>query len=1368
MRAGLLAVMAVAAIALMLAYLVLALEWRSRPFLGVTVTHTMTVAAGNSATGGTWAGREAGLDTGDLILSIDGQAVVGPESRYYGEVLGGLRAGDEVTVVFSRAGDAPGLTPHTGAICAQGLAGAGCYEVTYPLTRLPDGDFLAFFLIPFASGILVLMTGLVVLRLRAWEPMAFVVVALCFLLATHMAGIFDLGSTHRLSAVWMGSGMLLAGILVTLGLAFPTPINAFYKLPWLRFAPLAASAALAAFVISRYYAETPAQNGFSAQVTGLALIVGLVTLAALLFFYQRPRAVDVVTRDQANTVFIGVSLAMAPALVWLLSVIFNALGGRTNLTFSIEATMPFFITPAFSLAYAVLQYRRFDTDRVISRAIAYSIMLVALIAGYFLLVAGASLFTTDAIQASDPLLVALAIFVISVLFIPVRTQLQRRIDAIYYRTRRNYQDRLESFARRLPSLVDTESIIKAFRALLDDTIQPSSAFIFLVNREDGKYHAYGSPEPETDIQFTGDSGAVTLLKRGDATIYLEASRPWPPELRVDRARLTILQTRILAGLGSGDTMYGMISIGPPRSGADMYNYEELRFINNLIGQISVAIERSQVINSLERRVTELSVLSQVGQAVNFAIEFDDLLELISAQIDKLIPSPYFYIVLHEPATNQLHFAFFLEDDERDREKENKRWAMGNDLFSEVIEKSHLIRVTDYARTMAQHNYQNSFENPNIKAWMAVPLVAGPRTLGVMAIGDSHPTRAYNEDQVRIFTDIGALASTSLDKARLFTETNIRARQLEVLNNISQQLVAAEADVEQLLELITSSAVDILNAEAGSLLLTSEDGSGDLEFKAAVGGTGHELLGTRLPAGFGLVGEVAQSGLPVISNDTSKDERWEGEVAKEGFRTNSVLAVPLIAKNNTVGVLEVLNKLDGTVYVEEDVNLLTTFASQAAVALDNARLLRSTDEQLARRVQELESLERLDRELNTTLDLNKVAEITVRWAITNSGAMAGLLGIPDESETRLIILSSYGYSAEELNTFLEDGTWPMNRGIVRRVARTRQPDLAPDVSIDPDYTPTLTNSLSQITVPMISGDELNAILILEKNQEPRLSLLDLYPVQRLAEHAAIAIANARLYAELTRANESKSEFVAFAAHELKNPLASIKGYADLIRSGMTGDISGQQRDFLGIIRSNADRMQNIIDDLRDVAARDANKLQVDLEPINFRSVVIDTLIPFQNQLEEKEQVIINLVGENLPLVMGDHKRLLQVMTNFVSNAHKYSPPGATITIGAEIIERYISRRNKAMGTVLHAWVQDTGIGLSKEDMNRIFQEDYFRSDNELAREQKGTGLGMMITKSLIDSHNGEVWVESELGKGSAFHFVIPLAVEESRQTEPASD
>jgi signal transduction histidine kinase len=840
----------------------------------------------------------------------------------------------------------------------------------------------------------------------------------------------------------------------------------------------------------------------------------------------------------------------------------------------------------------------------------------------------------------------------------------------------------------------------------------------------------------------------------------------------------VLKAYLIVPIVGTEQLNGFVIIGPPRNAQNnTYDHEEVRFIDNLTSQFAIATERSQVIESLEQRVRELDVLSQVGQAVNFTIEFDDLLELIYAQTSKLVDAPNFYIALYEERIDQMYFAFLLEDNERYNVREGIRQDLGDDLFSMVIKENNPRRVTNFQQETETRRASLDMVRNDLYAWMGVPLSAGRRKIGVMAAGKTRPGSEYTDEKFKIFRDIGALAATSLDKANLFNQTKMRERQLTVLNDISRQLVATESDVERLLEIIMNSAVEILNAEAGSLLLDTEDDTRDLEFRVVIGGAGEDLLGTRISRGKGIVGEVVETGEPIIVNNTADDPRHMQEVSDE-FISKSLMAVPLKAKEGVIGVLEIINKKDGTPFLEEEAELLTTFAGQAAIAIENARLFQMTDRQLSQRVEELETLERIDSELNRTLDLAEVADITVRSTMDTLDADAGALGIVQKSPPRLQIVAIKGYKEADYPDGADGLYWPLDSGIVGRVMRSQQADIAMDVNQDPDYNSKLANSNSQITLPMVSGDEVNAILILEKNTQPRFSLPDWAFAQRIAEHASIAIANAQFYAALMQANESKSEFMGFVAHELKQPLTAVIGYADVLK-GMSGDGESQQRNFAQVIHSNAQRMRTMISDLRDAARMESNQFSVDVEPMNIHHAIVETLQPFVRILEEKNQEIVNDVPEDLPLVIGDQKRLVQVLTNLVSNAHKYSPAETTIRIYARHIDNYTDKRGKKRGEMIQISVEDEGLGISEEDQKRLFKERYFRSTNKEAMDQPGTGLGMMLTQGIIEQHDGEIRVDSTLGEGSTFSFVIPVADEEKMrrdagestdepQTEPASD
>jgi signal transduction histidine kinase len=415
----------------------------------------------------------------------------------------------------------------------------------------------------------------------------------------------------------------------------------------------------------------------------------------------------------------------------------------------------------------------------------------------------------------------------------------------------------------------------------------------------------------------------------------------------------------------------------------------------------------------------------------------------------------------------------------------------------------------------------------------------------------------------------------------------------------------------------------------------------------------------------------------------------------------------------------------------------------------------TDQQLSMRVSELETMERIDVELNRSLDLTKVARITVEWALENSSARAGMLGVVTGDPAMLEIVFSTGYETEDLPQGATGRLLPLDRGIVSRVMRTRQPELVTDVNFDRDYVPSLRGGLSQITIPMLSGGNVNAMLILETNTEPRLRLADLPFLQRLAEHASIAIVNAQLYTELDRANSSKSEFVSFVAHELKNPLTSIRGYSEFLLGPQMGALSDMQKNFVTTIRSNAERMNTLVSDLNDVTKLQTNNMRIDPAPVSFRRIVEETVRPLQKQIEDKGQTLALEFPADLPPIYADEGRMIQVLTNLLSNAHKYTPENGHITIRAEVRNDLRDANGKPLPPQLVASVVDTGIGMSEEDLAKLFTP-YFRSDNPLAHAQPGTGLGMAITRGLIERHGGEMRVTSRLGEGTTFAFTIGLA------------
>jgi signal transduction histidine kinase len=261
------------------------------------------------------------------------------------------------------------------------------------------------------------------------------------------------------------------------------------------------------------------------------------------------------------------------------------------------------------------------------------------------------------------------------------------------------------------------------------------------------------------------------------------------------------------------------------------------------------------------------------------------------------------------------------------------------------------------------------------------------------------------------------------------------------------------------------------------------------------------------------------------------------------------------------------------------------------------------------------------------------------------------------------------------------------------------------------------------------------------------------LERLAAHAAAAIFSAQLYAEVQAANQAKSEFISFVAHELKTPMTSIRGYTDLIAQGAVGPVSPPQANFLATIRANADRMAALVSDLNDVSRIDSGRLRLDFSGCALGEALQEVIESLHSQIDAKEQKLSLEIPSDLPLVWADRGRLIQILTNLVSNAHKYTAAGGALRIAAE---RSTNRWDPAgPPDVVHCLVQDSGFGISPQEQKDIFQK-FFRSADRLVRDLPGTGLGLHITRNLVELQGGRIWFESEMGHGTTFHFTLPVA------------
>jgi PAS domain S-box-containing protein len=232
-----------------------------------------------------------------------------------------------------------------------------------------------------------------------------------------------------------------------------------------------------------------------------------------------------------------------------------------------------------------------------------------------------------------------------------------------------------------------------------------------------------------------------------------------------------------------------------------------------------------------------------------------------------------------------------------------------------------------------------------------------------------------------------------------------------------------------------------------------------------------------------------------------------------------------------------------------------------------------------------------------------------------------------------------------------------------------------------------------------------------------------------------------------ASRAKSEFLANMSHELRTPLNSIMGFSDLILEEHAGPLTDQQKRFLSNILAAGEHLLALINDILDLTKIEAGKTELEIDKHNLNTLIKGVAVLF-NQEALKRSMKFNIdIDDNISSITADGQRLKQVVVNLLSNAFKFTPDGGSVSILAKRIEG----AGKEMA--IEITVEDTGIGISEDDQKRLFQP-FQQLDSTFTKKYPGTGLGLNLCKKLVELHNGKIWVESELGKGSKFKFVIP--------------
>jgi signal transduction histidine kinase len=1305
---------------------IFALRWSQAPFLGVLFYPRLVATDNNNPT---WQARQLGMQIGDRLLAIDDIPISSGRDLYL--FLGQRERNDSVLLNIERATAQPESLSDTLAVS---------------LSNFKWPDLFIFFWLPFLIGLIYLALGITVYRLRGTEQGANIFLVFCILVSVLAGGIFDQNTLHFLTPIWAIAFPLTGAALVHLALVFPKPTRLSRRKPWLPLIPYGVALILGSANIYSFYFFPEPRLYLTIRFWNFGLIGVSMALFLILQLNARLATISSLVRQQTSIIFWGSIIAFSPAAIWVI-----ATGMDVQLPFVWPifsgVFAPFVVFPV-AIAYAMLRYRLLDLDIVFNRGVVYTLLSLLVVVVYLLVVSFLGVLFQDSELFDNPLILAIFVVVLVISLDPLKQSLQAVVNRLFLRESFDYRRLLRRYGRALISTpLNTTHILEMLTTYAGEAIVPELAVVFLRDATQGvfavRYPTGGSNLEIVEVRFGLSDDLAQWLADTNNILQLTPDGTAPPKVNISReelARLKMLNITLCVPLLGSENLLGWLALGLKKSGQP-YMSNDLLFLATLASQTTIALENAQLLEEANRRAVELEILQKISIDIQTEAEPDTLLASVVERAIKLLRAEGGLVFLLEPDNKTLKV---VVSHNLDQDYTNYTLEVPAGIAGRVVMLGKSVIVDHY------HNFSGrsrKFQMANFGAVLGVPLHWAGTVRGVLyLIHQPHGLR-FSEDDVWLMELFATQSAIALEQSRLLQEARGIANQLTVLSEVSTA-ISATLDLDTTLLRILNGAVEILNAEAGSLLLVDSTGK-ELIFEVVLGPTGEGLLGVKTPVGKGIVGTVAQTGEPLIINDVTTDSRWDVGFDKDTeFQTKDLLCVPMISHERVVGVVEILNKQGGT-FDQEDCTLLMAFGAQAAVAIENAQRFTRTDQALAGRVQELHTLQMFDQQLQTSLQLNTVLDTTLTYAMDALGVSIGLLAIfiKEADEPGLYLLAQRGLPME-MGRYKKD-PWPLTRGVLGRVAQTGEAELSNDISQAKDYIPKTHRTRSLLVVPIMREGHVIGVIDLEGTEPDYFTEDDLSFVNILVSHSAFAIENAQLFGQVDQANQAKSEFMNTASHELKIPMTSIKGYAKLLQMGTAGSLTDQQTEFLEVISNNVNRMDRLVADLLDVSRIEAGRIRLELQNVQMSNVINDVIGSVQTQIDKKSLNLNLQVEDDLPEIRADYGRMVQIVTNLVSNAYKYTPEGGDITVRASPYNGNIKG--------IAVTVKDTGYGISEEDQVNLFTT-FFRSSDQNIRDEMGTGLGLSITKKMIESHGGELTFESEYGQGTTFTFTIPLVSE----------
>jgi signal transduction histidine kinase len=507
----------------------------------------------------------------------------------------------------------------------------------------------------------------------------------------------------------------------------------------------------------------------------------------------------------------------------------------------------------------------------------------------------------------------------------------------------------------------------------------------------------------------------------------------------------------------------------------------------------------------------------------------------------------------------------------------------------------------------------------------------------------------------------------------------------------------------------------------------------------------------------LIGRTALAGRPVQIVDALADTDYEPKDDARVGKLRTMLGVPLLREGVPIGVI-CTARTTVEPFTEKQIELVSTFADQAVIAIENARLLnelRARTDELGRSVEELKMLGEVGRAVSSTLDLRAVLSTILTASLGVTWANAGAVFRYSRAERAFRLVEAVG---------LDDAFAGSVRGqriaeaetAMREATARREPIQLSELAVWPS-APLRDAALaagfhSALIVPLVGAERVFGAISLMRHEAGEFPPETVRLMQTLASQSVLAIQNARLYREiadkseqLALASQHKSQFLANMSHELRTPLNAILGYAELLVDGIYGVLPERAQGVLERVQNNGKHLLALINDVLDLAKIEAGQLALTLEDYSLPEVVRSVVAATEPLAAAKGLKFTANVADGMPMAHGDARRVSQVLLNLAGNAIKFTDMGEVAINASTLNGQFVLE------------VRDTGPGIADADQERIFGE-FQQIDNTNTRKKGGTGLGLAISRRMVEMQGGVISVDSVPGAGSTFRVVLPVHVE----------